>query len=263
MLHALLLAALPVITVHPDDAMDPRLPTAPIAQWTDAQGRKRVTLRAPGVTLRGYSYAGGNAKAPVLVMFGGSGNLIERHDRAARGFAQSASRVVWYDYRGYGYSPGTAHFALLQADALRIFDAVAASAGGPQRVVVLGYSMGTAVADYVARNRHVRGLILAAPWDDYAAASRLYDPKHDFRLDPQATAALDETAMLKTIGAPLLVFQGTRDDQIPPIQGPRLERSAASPDKRFVPVAGAKHNGLLENPVSQLAVRRFLQHLTP
>jgi uncharacterized protein len=257
LLVGLLLAATAPIVERPDDMMDSPRPTASIAAWVDAPGRQRVTLRVPGALLRGYSYAGSDAKAPTLVLFGGSGNLIERHDAAARGFARHASRVVWYDYRGYGFSTGVAHFDDLRADALRIYDATHANTG----VVVLGYSMGTDIAEYVAMHRRVAGLILAAPWSDFAAVLRYQDPKHTYRITPPAASDFDERAMVHQIEVPLLVFQGTRDDAIPPTQGRELEEAAASSDKRFVPIAGAKHNGLLENPQSQAAVAEFLNYL--
>jgi pimeloyl-ACP methyl ester carboxylesterase len=118
--------------------------------------------------------------------------------------------------------------------------------------------MGTAVAEYVALHRPVAAVILCAPWNDYAATAEYGDPKSAYVLEPGAEALFDEVAMVRRIRVPLLVLQGTRDDAIPPRQGPALERAAASPDKRFVPITGAKHNGLLENPQTQAAVARFL-----
>jgi hypothetical protein len=249
-------AAKPIVTIHPDDIMDVPHPTAALARWTDAPGRRAVTLNVPGATLRGFVYAGGRASAPVLLMFGGSGNLIVRHDGASRSFARGAAEVAFYDYRGYGFSTGKAHFRDLEDDALRIYDAVSKNAKGA--VVVLGYSMGTAIAEYVALHRPVSGLILCAPWNDLAVAEHYGDPKTAYVLAPEARPLFNEVAMVQRIHVPLLVLQGTLDDAIPPQQGRALERTAASPDKRFVPIAGAKHNGLLENPQTQAAIRRFL-----
>jgi uncharacterized protein len=253
----LVATALPEIVAAPDGMMDSPQPTAPIANWTDAAGRARVTLAVPGATLRGYVYDGAVPSGPTLIVFGGSGNLIQVHDAASRGFAQHAARVVWYDYRGYGYSSGVAHFADLRADALRIFDATQGTYPHAP-IVVLGYSMGTAIADFVATKRPISGLILVAPWNDEVGVLENLDPKHSYRLTPEAMQDFDETGMLAGVTTPLLVIQGTQDDVIPPSQGPALERGAASPDKRFVPVQGAKHNGMLENPVTQAAVAEFL-----
>jgi pimeloyl-ACP methyl ester carboxylesterase len=260
MIAALVLAA-KIVVVNPDDMMDHPQPKAPIAQWTQAPGRKTIELFVQGAILRGYSYTGKVAAGPVLLMFGGSGNLIKNHDAAARGFARNASRVVFYDYRGYGFSSGVAHFGDLRSDAVRIYDATLAGSS-VKRVVVLGYSMGTDIAEYVATQRNVAGLILAAPWSDAAKMWVFGDTSHSvYRFSAAAKQAFDEPAMVRQIRAPLLVFQGTRDDGIPPNQGRQLEREAASPDKRFVAIAGAKHNGLLENPQSQAAVAVFLQHV--
>jgi uncharacterized protein len=193
----------------------------------------------------------------VLVMFGGSGNLIKRHDAAARGFARHASAVVWYDYRGYGFSSGAAQFDRLRSDALLVVRDARRRYPG-KTIAVLGYSMGTDVAEYVALHAPIDGLILAAPWSDFAATLRYEDSKHAYRLTAQAAEALDEAAMVRRIRVPLLVFQGTADDEIPPSEGKELERMSASRDKSFVPIDGAKHDGLLEKPQSQAAVAAFL-----
>lgn len=263
LLPALLLLAAapkPVIVMHPDDMMDSPQPRASIAHWQNAPGRERIALRVPQAMLRGYAYAGA-AKRFTLVAFGGSGNLVQRHDTAMRGFARDVARVQWYDYRGYGFSSGKAHYPLLLSDALRIVDRAAAQAGGIDNVVVLGYSMGTNVALHVAEKRKIHAVILAAPWTDIVAAGDYSDPKHVYRVDARAASLFDNVALIRRVRVPLLVFQGTRDDAIPPSEGPALERVAGSARKQFVPIVGAKHNGLLERPESQYAVRTFIASL--
>ncbi|HTV93995.1 MAG TPA: alpha/beta fold hydrolase [Verrucomicrobiae bacterium] len=258
MLALILLAAgaKPVLVMTPDSMMDPQ-PKLSLATWADAPGRRKVVLHAPGATLRGYIYAGGRPGAPALLVFAGSGNLIRRHDGAQRDLARYASALIIYDYRGYGYSGGTAHYADLLADALREYDAQSA-----KRIVVLGYSMGTAIAEYVALHRLVTALILAAPWTDVVATAEYQDSAHVYRVTPQAATDFDEIAMVRRIHSPLLVFQGTKDDAIPPTQGPALERYATSTEKGFIPIVGAKHDWLLENPQSQRAVDDFLWALS-
>lgn len=265
MLSAALASNIPaptVIVTHPDDILIQPQPKAPLAHWIDAAGRTRVTLQVPGALLRGYSYAGGRPQGPIVIVFGGNANLVEEDDAAVNGFAKSASAVILYDYRGYGFSTGTAHFEPLRADALLIYDATR-SQNPSAPIVVLGYSMGTDVALFVALHRMVSGVILAAPWSDFTAILRNGDAKDIFLMTPAATADFNEAAMVKQIHVPLLVFQGTEDELIPPNQGRILERQAASEDKLFVPIAGAKHTGLLENEQAQTAVSKFLLSAAP
>lgn len=245
------------LLMQPDDVMDTPQPKAPLSLWSDAPGRVRITLALPGAVVRGYRYAGRVADGPVLVVFGGSGNMIKNHDAAARGFARSCAAVIWYDYRGYGFSSGTAHFETLWSDARGVYDAVRAEYPVAP-IVALGYSMGTDIANHLALHRMLAGLILAAPWSDTAKMWRYGDPAHLYRFTERALTDFDQPSIIEKISIPLLVIQGTRDDAIPPNQGPALEKLAASHDKAFVPIVGAKHNGLLENPQSQRAIATFL-----
>lgn len=199
----------------------------PIAPWTDAPGRKRVEYLAPGAILRGYSYVGKVARGPVLLVFGGQNQATKTLDEAARGFTRQASRVVVYDYRGYGLSTGgVATDNDLRADAVRLYDATLAGSS-VKRVAVLGVSTtGAVIGAYVATQRKVAGLILIPDIPEF------YKP-----------------SWLREIRAPLLVFQDEH-----------LEKIAASPDKRFVAV-DATHKGVLGNQQSQAAVAEFLEHV--
>ena len=202
---------------------------APLAHWTGAPGRKCVEYLAPGAILRGYSYVGKVERGPVLLLFGGENQNIETLDTAARGFARNASRVVVYDYRGSGFSTGVANWDDFRADAVKLYDATLAGSS-VKRVVVLGCCYaGTGIAAYLATQRKVAGLILVPGVPEF-----------------------DKPATLRQVRAPLLVFQDEH-----------LEKIAASPDKRFVAIAGPKGDGLLlENPQSQAAVAQFLLHVT-
>ena len=69
--------------------------------------------------------------------------------------------MVVFDYRGYGFSGGTADVAAFQRDGVAIYDALMKEPG--RRVVVYGFCLGSSVAAYVAAHLPVAGLILAAP----------------------------------------------------------------------------------------------------
>lgn len=109
-------------------------------------------------------------KGPVLLFFGGNG----QNSSNAMGLLEAwgsfsyfeKHHVLFVDYPGYGLSDGRPSEKSLFAAALAVYDyAVELDWVDPDRICVLGYSIGTGVANYVASQREIRGLILLAPYD--------------------------------------------------------------------------------------------------
>ncbi len=159
-------------------------------------------------------------------------------------------RVVAYDYRGYGFSEGRADVRTFRRDALRLYDALAATTpGGAARVGVFGFSMGTAIAAYVASERKVAGLVLVAPisnahafFIDYVAPRRSPFPPEKLMTTPDADEAFDEVGMVAKSTAPLLVVHGDADDTVPYAEGKEVFAASRSAQKSFVTIRGAKHD---------------------
>ena len=77
------------------------------------------------------------------------------------------------NYRGYGRSGGRPGERQLLADALLLYDRVTRRPDvDPGRVAVMGRSIGSGVAVYVARERPVLGAVLVSPYDSVAAVAR-------------------------------------------------------------------------------------------
>ena len=112
-----------------------------------------------GVMLNGWLVNIGQPGA--VLYFGGNAERIEdRRKEFARLFPHASTYLV--PYRGYGASEGTPTEADILEDALAIYDQV--QARQPQaRVVVIGRSLGSAVASYVASKRPVSKLVLVTP----------------------------------------------------------------------------------------------------
>ena len=136
-----------------------------------------------------------------------------------------------------------------------------ARASTPERIVVFGRSLGTALAARVAAERPVAGAVLVSPYDSLAAIGRHHYPwlpvslllKH--RFDAEADA--------RGCNAPMLAIVADRDTIIP------VDRSRALYDawgvrKLWQVVPGVDHNSLGDTPdfwqrrdrISRPAVRR-------
>jgi len=212
-----------------------QVPASPVARWTNATGRTTTSLAAEGATLRGWSYEGSDPTAPTVVFFNANGMLLDEGDELYRMIAKQGPPVVVFDYRGVGFSSGRPGVPAMERDAVRIVDSVARSPGRGS-VVVYGFSLGSAMAGYVAARRPVAGLILAAP----DASAREY---------------------IKSSRAPLLVVHGTSDADVPIARGREVFAASESPRKRFVSIPGADHAGAVSAPESLAAVRAFVASL--
>jgi pimeloyl-ACP methyl ester carboxylesterase len=106
-------------------------------------------------TLIGFGGNAWNAEAMALYLHG----LFPDHD------------VVTFHYRGYAPSRGSPSAEALLSDSLLVFDHLRQSDAG-ERVIAVGFSIGSGVAAYLARQRAVAGLILVTPFDSLEALAQ-------------------------------------------------------------------------------------------
>lgn len=146
-------------------------------------------------------------------------------------------------YRGYGDSTGKPSEAALFADALALFDMVHDK---HPRVVVVGRSLGSAVAVHVAGQRPVERLVLVTPFDSILGlAQKLYP------FFPVSWLLLDRFESGKFapgVTAPTLLIVAEEDEIVP-------RKSAEELLGRFAPgvaemkiIAGTGHNTISKSP---------------
>lgn len=109
-------------------------------------------------------------QAPLLIFFGG--NAQNSSNTCANFLNNNVFRyfegynIMIIDYPGYGLSDGKPSDKTMFEAALKIYDyASKLEYVDINNIIVLGYSIGTGVATYVASERNVNGLILVAPYD--------------------------------------------------------------------------------------------------
>jgi fermentation-respiration switch protein FrsA (DUF1100 family) len=180
----------------------------------------------------------GTAEMVVLWFHGNAGNLSHRAEMMLR-LVEMPVQVVIVDYRGYGRSEGKPSEDGLYRDADAAWRYLTTERGvAPQRVVVLGKSLGGAVAVDLASRVRAAGLIVQSSFTSIRDMAR-----HHFPFIPGALVRtrMDSLAKIDGVDGPKLFIHSPRDEVVPYALGRRLYDAAPEP-KLFHVVQGARHN---------------------
>ncbi len=236
---------------------------APLSDWDTSHGRATLATAMGDATLRGYLYDGTDPKAPTLLFFNGENTLLNQSEAFYRSLAALGPTVIVYDYRGLGFSTGKPDVNQFRADGLTLYDKVSQSIRPNHPVIVYGFSMGSAIAAYIASQRPVAALILAAPMasatDELAIYARFLGNDY-VNATPSAEAVkiLDEPAIVPQSRAPLLVIHSNTDFLVPIAQGQKVFAASPATSKQFILVPSTAHGATLSAPAAMKAVKQLL-----
>lgn len=120
---------------------------------------ERISISSQNETIEVIVLNKGHQKA--LIYFGGNGEAVAAN---AKSFSSTFTDVTTYlvNYRGYGGSTGEPTESGIFTDALTIYDEIKKH---HSQVSVIGRSLGTGVAVYLAANRTMESVALITPYD--------------------------------------------------------------------------------------------------
>lgn len=175
----------------------------------------------------------------ILFSHGNGINLSRLSDRAFR-WRQSLGRaVLLYDYPGYGQSSGRPSEAGCYAAGEAAFHWLIEEAQVPAgEIILVGESLGGAVATELATQHIVRLLVLHGAFTSFPDMAQLRVPFYPARY--LVRNRMDNVAKIGLIHCPLLLTHGTADAVVPFNQGERLLAAAHEP-KRFIRREGHGH----------------------
>lgn len=206
-----------------------------------------------GIRLQGWKVPGNNPSAnAVVIFFGGNAQDVAG---ATTLFTQFPVEFTYsFNYRGYGLSEGHPSEAAMYRDALFIFDTIVKQNPG-KSVAVIGQSLGSAVAGYVAAQRKVKKLVIITPISSIKDMVRsrfknLFPPllvKHDFRLHQYA----------KSVHCDTLVIIAERDTIVPRAFSLKTYHAIGGP-KTLLDVVGAEHTTIMAPDQTVSSIKQFL-----
>jgi fermentation-respiration switch protein FrsA (DUF1100 family) len=211
-----------------------------------------------GVALHGWwipSRSGG-AACGAVVYFHGNANTIAPRAWLGQRLAGRGLDVLLFDYRGYGLSEGRPTEAGLRRDARAAWSHVVEDRGiPPERLVLFGNSLGSAVATGLALERPAAALVLGAPFPDFRALVRHHAPWLPLRVLPWRDGRYPAGSRIGELDLPVLVALGEADQVVP--AGLSREVYDAAREPRRLVATPAEHNTLIGHP----AVWRALDEL--
>lgn len=190
----------------------------------------------------------------VLVYFGG------RSEHVGWVCAMSSYLGPWtiyaFNYRGFGQSDGRSSEATAKADALKIFDEVCRLEGSDcTELVVMGRSLGTAMATAVAARREVSRMVLLSPFESLEALVRKRPLLHSMRW--ALRQKFDCSSDAARVHAKTAILLAAQDTRIPH----RSSLALAARLRQLGPVhvvPGTNHKTLPRHPATQTALATFL-----
>jgi len=206
-------------------------------------GFEDVTFRsADGTALHGWFVPARRARFTVLFCHGNGGNIEHRLDSIDLLHNLGLNCFI-FDYRGYGKSEGKPTEVGTYRDARAAYDWLVRTRGiQPERIVVLGRSLGGSVAAHLAGNMSVAGLVLESAFTSYPDIGAKFYPYMPVRLF--ARYRYNTREHLARVRCPVLVMHSPDDDLVPFEFGRELFETAQEP-KQFVELIGGHNDAFL------------------
>lgn len=238
-----------------------------------------------GVTLKGYFLKPSEQPPLTTIVYfhGNAGNVGHRLPIAKMMLRHLKCAVLMIDYRGYGLSDKarpTEDGLRLDGEAIIDF-ALSHCVGSSQRMIVMGTSLGGAVATHVAslpqNQRFIAGVILENTFTSISdMADALFTPIIEKKLPnghlyviPFCKYFLKPVVLfigwftvdaIKRIGLPFLFLSGARDEIVPANHMKALHEAAKNATlKKFVLFANGKHNDLVLHDGYMESIASFIR----
>ena len=221
-----------------------------------------VQLRsADNVVLNGWWAPARDARGAVLILHGNAGNISHRIGYLTL-FNRLHYATLLIDYRGYGKSGGSPSEEGTYRDAeaawLHLVETRKVNA---RDIVIVGESLGGAVATWLAAKYAPRALIIASAFTSVPDLGAQIYPWLPVRL--LARIRYDNLDRIAKIAAPVLVAH-SRDDEIVPFAHGEALFAAAREPKQFLAMRGGHNDALLfARDEWAAAVAAFLAQVHP
>ena len=194
-----------------------------------------------------------SSKGVIFYLHGNAGAL-NSWGNVAETYTNLNYDVFILDYRGFGKSEGTINGQTqIFQDIQTAYDKLKTNYS-EDKIIILGFSIGTGLAAKVASTNNPRLLILQAPY--YS----LIDMKqHIFPIIPTFILKykFETNTYVKSCKMPIVIFHGNQDEVIYYGSSLKLQKEFKKQDT-LITLDGQGHNGIEENSEYKIEIKKIL-----
>jgi len=216
----------------------------------DGIARETISFNNDAISLHGWVLNPGKQKA--LVYFGGNAEDITDNIPLFEELFENYT-VYLINYRGYGKSQGTPTEAALFSDAIAIYDQIMEQHSS---ISLMGRSLGSGVAVYLASKRDIDQLFLLTPYDSIAEVAKTHYPY--FPINYLIKDRFESIAYAAQLKASILILAAEFDQVVPVKHAERLRDRLIRSKVSYHLIAGAEHNNITAFPRYREIIRAFI-----
>ena len=216
---------------------------------------KEITITtSDSAHLSGILFSADSSKGVILYLHGNTGAL-DKWGNISKIYTNLHYDLFMLDYRGYGKSEGTIkNEAQLYTDVQAAYNYLKLIYG-EDKIIVLGYSIGTGPAAFLAANNHPKKVILQAPYYSLPDAMNHLRPSFD---TTKIAFHFNVYQFVQQTKSPLVIFHGDEDKMF--YYGSSLKLKAFfKPGDELITLKGAGHPFMDQNPQYLDSLKRVLQ----
>ncbi len=212
------------------------------------------------ITTEYFTYIPSFYKQTIVFFIGNNSRHTSYTDVLSNLAVATKSKIISWNYRGYGKSSGVLSFKTQFEDNKTIFEKIG-SREGDKPLILMGYSLGSVFACDLAVKEQIDKLVLLAPLssvDDWLAYNKdciMSGWKLILRPFVALKAKQGEEYVMKInnidkmamFNKDLLIVQAKDDTMLPYFMGQKLYKESESKHKQFITLENGDHEAPLAN----------------
>jgi uncharacterized protein len=202
--------------------------------------------------LHGLLFKTPNSKGLVFYLHGNAGAL-DSWGNNAEIYNQLGYDIFFLDYRGFGKSEGEIQNEYEVYQDIQIAYKTLSKKYDENKIIIIGYSIGTGLATFLASTNNPKALILQAPYYNFLELSSVRVP---FIPDFLKKFKLETNVFITKVKAPIYIFHGDKDQLIGYENSIKLKKIIKPSDSLFI-LQNEGHIGINRNTDFQEKLKKI------